>query len=137
MVGWADQAVEGAKGNGSDVGLWRLRLGGVLVACGNVMRGWRFVQRRGWPLTPVSTQYSLSLSISPLQSLSLSLILCLSRLSLTFFFYFLFFIILSESASRVKSVNRFKKKIWVGLGGVGQGWVGGARKGWLGLKYYI
>ena len=38
-MGWADQAAEGTKGSGSDVGLWRLRLGGVLVACGNVMRG--------------------------------------------------------------------------------------------------
>ena len=36
---WVDQAARGAKGNGNDVGLWRLRLGGVMVACGNVVRG--------------------------------------------------------------------------------------------------
>ena len=39
MVGWADQAARSAKGNGNDVGLWLLRLGGVMVACGDVMRG--------------------------------------------------------------------------------------------------
>ena len=39
MVGWADQAARGAKGSGSNVGLWQLRLGGMMVACGDVMRG--------------------------------------------------------------------------------------------------
>ena len=29
-VGWADQAAGGAEGSGGDVGLWRLRLGGVV-----------------------------------------------------------------------------------------------------------
>ena len=37
MVGWANQATEGTKGSGSDVGLWRLRLGDMMVACGNVV----------------------------------------------------------------------------------------------------
>ena len=32
MVGWANQAAGGAKGSGSDMGLWRLRLGSVIVA---------------------------------------------------------------------------------------------------------
>ena len=36
---WANQAVGGTKGSGIDVGLWRLRLGGVIMACGNVVRG--------------------------------------------------------------------------------------------------
>ena len=39
MVGWVDQAARCAKGSGSDVGLWRLRLGGVMVACGDVVQG--------------------------------------------------------------------------------------------------
>nr|POE92067.1 hypothetical protein CFP56_27714 [Quercus suber] len=33
------QAAGGAKGSGSEVGLWRLRLGSVMVAYGNVLRG--------------------------------------------------------------------------------------------------
>ena len=36
---WVDQAARGAKGDGNDMGLWRLRLGGVMVACGDVVRG--------------------------------------------------------------------------------------------------
>ena len=39
VVGWEDQAIGGAKGSGSEVGLWQLRLGGMMVACGSVMRG--------------------------------------------------------------------------------------------------
>ena len=37
--GWVDQAARGAKGSGSNVGRWQLSLGGVMVACGNVVRG--------------------------------------------------------------------------------------------------
>ena len=36
-MGWADQVAGGAKGSGSDVGLWQLRLGGMMVACGDVV----------------------------------------------------------------------------------------------------
>ena len=36
---WVDPATKGAKGSGSDVGLWRLRLGSVIVACGDVVQG--------------------------------------------------------------------------------------------------
>ena len=111
------------------MGLWRLRLGGVMVACGDFVRGWRFVRRRGWPLILVSTQYSLS--IYPLQSLSLSLWLFVSlnflsvsvsvslslSLSLTPFFLKSF---LSESVSKVKSVNGFKKNL---------GWAWGCQLG--------
>ena len=39
MMGWADQATGGAKGSGSDVGLWCLRLVSVMVACGEDVRG--------------------------------------------------------------------------------------------------
>ena len=137
MVGWADQTAEGVKGSGSDVGMWRLRLGSVLVACGNIMRGWQFMRCCGWPLTLVSTQYSLSQSLHSNHSLCVSDSLSLSTFS-HIFFYFLFFIILFESASRVKSVNGLKKKFGLGLGGpVRVGLGGGGRKGWLGLKYYI
>ena len=47
VVGWANQATRGAKGSGSDVGLWWLRLGGMMVACGDVMQGRRSVQHHG------------------------------------------------------------------------------------------
>ena len=39
VVGWADQATGGAKGNGSDVGLWWLRLGCMMVAYGGIVLG--------------------------------------------------------------------------------------------------
>ena len=39
VMSWVDQAARGAKGSGSGVGLWRLRLGSVMVACGNVAQG--------------------------------------------------------------------------------------------------
>ena len=56
-VGWANQAAGGAEGSGCDVGLWRLRLGGVV---------------RGWPLTPCQCSLSLSLSTPVTLSLGLS-----------------------------------------------------------------
>ena len=39
VVGWADQDARGAKGNGSDVGLWWLRLGCMMVAYGGIVLG--------------------------------------------------------------------------------------------------
>ena len=39
VVGQADQAAIGVKGSGKEVGLWQLRLGGMMVACGGIIRG--------------------------------------------------------------------------------------------------
>ena len=39
MVGWVDQVAGGAKASGRDVGLWQLKLGGMMVTCGDVVRG--------------------------------------------------------------------------------------------------
>ena len=80
--------------------------------------------------------FNLSSPITLSRSLTLCLCLCLClSLSLSHFFFFL---ILSESVSRVKSVNGFlKKKFGLGLEGSVRVGLDGPGKGWLGLKYYI